>query len=753
MASEEQPAKRPRAAPDLTIAVDDGELEVHSIILELASPVFAGMLNSDMKEGQGRKIYLPGKCKSELEAFYKALQLCTMAPLTLESAAILTRWADEYQVQALKDKCEAFLIWKAPVDGPALQFAAKYGLHKRIKQCLSAMKSKVQEHIQDLHVLTTKECQEYLPEFWPVICSQTGVVIDMPPAEHVASMWPFLVEAVRCKQQVTQLERVRRDLSSLPLDLYHTLPASNRADARGRDFVFQVFFASAMIAFLEAALATFDPSGDGEEWEQGLEKLDFTVGHDCQVLDKRQHHMLTLSDLLDYCKALIDVATEGLLHPSGAPGFAWRWSAVDDQLDAAERGLEAVLKLSATAKGQGKERARHLQQVKKQKELESPKNSEVDALRRDVDRLNQPLRLVLVGFVALGTLFDELSGSRQLKDFPKRAIPVFLKSLRDTIPPATWCAPTLPATGKRARDELAEQLQLTLGARAGPLATIAVGIRPPALALEECSTTDKCLGIYRQGEGASNFLMRLRPGSSGLQASRILTEVVGPYLREMEGCNMRTFLDRSIRGQWKGPAKGKGRGKGKQEKENNRADAAGPHGQCCHLGKAANIAPRLVPSRQMPLWISQPQLLFPARDKDGATCLSIAQVTNALRLALDRDPSPEEVTEQRLKEASGGQPTEKEIKKEAKKAAKSEAKVAGIVTKKEKQEATTTKVVTEELRVDLGRAPTRGEVAKKKLEVKRAVKIEVKKEAARQEKVKRDKKGDKKRSAKWYSMW
>ena len=33
---------------------------------------------------------------------------------------------------------------------------------------------------------------------------------------------------------------------------------------------------------------------------------------------------------------------------------------MDDQLDAAERGLEAVLKLSATAKGQGKERARRL---------------------------------------------------------------------------------------------------------------------------------------------------------------------------------------------------------------------------------------------------------------------------------------------------------------------------------------------------------------------------------------------------------
>ena len=108
-----------------------------------------------------------------------------------------------------------------------------------------------------------------------------------------------------------------------------------------------------------------------------------------------------------------------------------------------------------------------------------PSQNEVDALRRDVHRMNQPLRLVLVGFVAVGTLFDKLS--RQLKDFPRRAIPVFLKSLRDTIPPATWCTQAFSATGKRARDELAEQLQPTLGEGAGPVATIAVGTRPPAL--------------------------------------------------------------------------------------------------------------------------------------------------------------------------------------------------------------------------------------------------------------------------------
>ncbi|CAE7041889.1 bath-38 [Symbiodinium sp. CCMP2592] len=238
MASEEQPGKRSRAGPDLTIAVDDGELEVHSIILQLASPVFQGMLNSDMKEGRGARIQLPGKCKSQLEAFYKSLQLCTMEPLTLENVAFLTQWADEYQIEALKGKCEAFLISNAPIDGPGLQFAVKYGLHDRTKQCLNAMKSNVEEHIVDLRVLTTKDCQEYLQEFWPLILSKAGFIaggMDLPPPEHVASMWPFLVRAVRWQPKVVHLGRILRELPSLPEALYTAMPSGARVDCRARD--------------------------------------------------------------------------------------------------------------------------------------------------------------------------------------------------------------------------------------------------------------------------------------------------------------------------------------------------------------------------------------------------------------------------------------------------------------------------------------------------------------------------------------
>jgi len=71
-------------------------------------------------------------------------------------------------------------------------------------------------------------------------------------------------------------------------------------------------FLSRTCGTMQAALATFDPNGDGrfsrEEWSQGLKQLDFTVNYDEQeiftVLDRRDHHMLTLSDLLDYCSGI-----------------------------------------------------------------------------------------------------------------------------------------------------------------------------------------------------------------------------------------------------------------------------------------------------------------------------------------------------------------------------------------------------------------------------------------------------------------
>jgi len=66
-------------------------------------------------------------------------------------------------------------------------------------------------------------------------------------------------------------------------------------------------FLSRTCGTVQLALAAFDTSGTGKfnrwEWEQGLRKLGYEESYDVQeiftVLDKRRHHVLTLSDLLD----------------------------------------------------------------------------------------------------------------------------------------------------------------------------------------------------------------------------------------------------------------------------------------------------------------------------------------------------------------------------------------------------------------------------------------------------------------------
>ena len=193
------PSKRARAGPDLKIILDDGELEVHALILELASPVFASMLCSDMKEGSENLVRLPGKIKTEFQTFYKALQLYSMEALTPSTALSLATWADEYQVEALKSKCDDFLI-SQPVDAIALQHAVKYRLEKRTRQCLNEMKANIECHVDDLKVLTGS--REHLKEIWPLICSKAG----FPKADCVAASRTFgqHVELCLCGDSFTR---------------------------------------------------------------------------------------------------------------------------------------------------------------------------------------------------------------------------------------------------------------------------------------------------------------------------------------------------------------------------------------------------------------------------------------------------------------------------------------------------------------------------------------------------------------------
>ena len=67
------------------------------------------MLTTSMSEGMSGKVKLTHKDATEFNLFYGMLHVSTMRPITREIALVLSYWADEYQVEALKKQCEDFL--------------------------------------------------------------------------------------------------------------------------------------------------------------------------------------------------------------------------------------------------------------------------------------------------------------------------------------------------------------------------------------------------------------------------------------------------------------------------------------------------------------------------------------------------------------------------------------------------------------------------------------------------------------------
>ena len=103
----ERPNKRARTSPDLKVLLDDGEFQVHSLVLHLASPVFADMLDEvDRDDVSEKSLQLPGKTTEEFKTFYNSLLISSWQPLTPSTALCLVKWANEYRVEALKAKCE-----------------------------------------------------------------------------------------------------------------------------------------------------------------------------------------------------------------------------------------------------------------------------------------------------------------------------------------------------------------------------------------------------------------------------------------------------------------------------------------------------------------------------------------------------------------------------------------------------------------------------------------------------------------------
>ena len=99
-------------ARDLTVTFDDGtSVEAHALILVLASPIFRDLLTDD-DGGMKKELHLAGKSADEFSTFMQALLPASLRFHDLTDEGIyfvLCRWANEFEVDALRTLCEDHL--------------------------------------------------------------------------------------------------------------------------------------------------------------------------------------------------------------------------------------------------------------------------------------------------------------------------------------------------------------------------------------------------------------------------------------------------------------------------------------------------------------------------------------------------------------------------------------------------------------------------------------------------------------------
>ncbi|CAH3034978.1 unnamed protein product, partial [Porites evermanni] len=121
---------------DVVLVVEGQKLHVHRAVLAVCSPVFEEMFTSEF-EGNGEKeIPIPGKMASEIMELLQIIYPSVEEKLTEENCHHLLRLADEYQIKAIVQKCENFIVKMMNLNGlrkevlVELVFAQKYNLQK-----------------------------------------------------------------------------------------------------------------------------------------------------------------------------------------------------------------------------------------------------------------------------------------------------------------------------------------------------------------------------------------------------------------------------------------------------------------------------------------------------------------------------------------------------------------------------------------------------------------------------------------------
>mmetsp|Transcript_50017 Transcript_50017/g.100699 ORF Transcript_50017/g.100699 Transcript_50017/m.100699 type:complete len:215 (-) Transcript_50017:160-804(-) len=155
-----------RAWADVTLEFEgEEEYSAPSQVLSIASPVFAGMLESGMAEARNKRIKVSNASRTEFASFCELLMPGAWSPakLTKENLDGILTLSDYYQVDFLKAACEAALL-AHPVTVPRLVQAHTHGLKKQYERCIKALAqwgceeelTPLEEHPRILMELTLK---------------------------------------------------------------------------------------------------------------------------------------------------------------------------------------------------------------------------------------------------------------------------------------------------------------------------------------------------------------------------------------------------------------------------------------------------------------------------------------------------------------------------------------------------------------------------------------------------------------------
>lgn len=200
---ESQDFTQPWKFSDVVLVVEDQKFHVHRAVLAVCSPVFEKMFTSEFQgngakqhvhravravrspvyeemwactsefQGKGEKeIPIPGKMASEIMGLLQIIYPSVEEKLTEENCHPLLRLADEYQMKAIVQKCENFIVKMMNLNGLGkevlveLVFAQKFNLqklkHESIKraQWLSLKVLKNDVVYNEIHEENLKEIME-----------------------------------------------------------------------------------------------------------------------------------------------------------------------------------------------------------------------------------------------------------------------------------------------------------------------------------------------------------------------------------------------------------------------------------------------------------------------------------------------------------------------------------------------------------------------------------------------------------------